>query len=599
MFLRVPVGVGRKRPAHTCDLVSDIAIYTLLHVYWLKASQAAMQDEGSASTSEAEPQPSSSHKVRGGSRGGRGHGGGRARGSGSKRAKLQDLCQMPVAGDEEDASTSDTEETKRIKVAASQWKGHRRTPTVHRNGDVESESEHCAGDPGMKESGLLHFLDQTLQHVVTDDDIGQLQRLRSQPTIKIGELCAGMATGTIASRALEMKLQELHGVTVHFEAAFYTENVLWKQTVCKTVHAHCGGGADGVETVFKARTADLAKDPKSCDLLIGALECDDISTLTTKARSVLDRGGKSGSSFMEMIDLLNSLEVAIRPRFVVLECVAALGKMRSAVQEKGTEKVSEQMKELAYVGNWKTLNSKCFGLPQSRTRAYGIFRLLASGFGAEGHALHTNQINGIWGMVARCQISQPQTLLSLLEGAGVNLKDKHVSAAKQQKKKAPAKQEPKWVKQHAAFKDRFKITEAELSDKTVALLQNAPEAIEITQRELEAATLRLAVQLRKGKLNPSCLVANLGDSLSYLRFSSSLHPCVLPSKKYIYLLNGQILTNTHCNGLYTALQGLGPAELKMCGLHQTLRETEMQELAGNAFTSNIVAAILLGVLCHW
>ena len=122
----------------------------------------------------------------------------------------------------------------------------------------------------------------------------------------------------------------------------------------------------GVEAAMMQRTADLTTNPKSCNLLVAAIECDNISSLSSTPRSVLDVGGRSGSSFMEMVAAIKAMQP--KPDFFLIECVASLGRMRSCVQERGTEVVSQKFSKLAYIDQWRTLNSKCFGIPQSRSR---------------------------------------------------------------------------------------------------------------------------------------------------------------------------------------------------------------------------------------
>ena len=61
-------------------------------------------------------------------------------------------CQMPVV-DDGDVATSETEESKRIQVATSQWE--RKTPVVQ-GSDGETESEHCICDISEKLISSYH-----------------------------------------------------------------------------------------------------------------------------------------------------------------------------------------------------------------------------------------------------------------------------------------------------------------------------------------------------------------------------------------------------------------------------------------------------------
>ena len=177
---------------------------------------------------------------------------------------------------------------------------------------------------------------------------------------------------------------------------------------------------------------------------------------------------------------------------------------------------------------------------------------------------------------------------------------------KNDKKKVENKNKPKkppvWKKQHAAFKEKWKIADSEMKTRVQKALVQQKDKLNLTEREVECAILKLALHMRKNIKNPvdqDCLVANIGDSLNYVRFNSTCHPCLLPTKKYLYIFQGHCFTNSNVTGnLYLRLQGLGPEEVEKAGLGG-LDQRQSQELAGNAFTSNIVAAIVLAILVNW
>lgn len=87
-------------------------------------------------------------------------------------------------------------------------------------------------------------------------------------------------------------------------------------------------------------------------------------------------------------------------------------------------------------------------------------------------------------------------------------------------------------------------------------------------------------------------VCNIGDSITRMRWKTT-HHCVLPRKRYLYLTEGTVFINPGKQFLF-ALQGLSPAELY--GLQHRLSCTECQDLLGNAFTSNVIAAVALAAL---
>lgn len=464
--------------------------------------------------------------------------------------------------------------------------------------------EHCEGNP-YAPSSLLKYVSHIVE-ALHPKDVDTLKAQHSERTLNIGELCAGMATGTIASKFLESKIMEIHGLPVACQTMFYSEMVAWKRALCQAVHERCGSLGVGAAAAFKERTADLIglKDVK-LDLLIGAIECDDVSQMSTTPRSILDRSGRSGSSFMEMIDFLSSCGMQQRPRFTVLECVASLDKHRSSVNEKGTTVVIDKMAELGYVGGWKTVNTRDFGIPQSRTRAYAVFVLRTQGFGDLGQQWHCKQIQRIWDFVEGCQLQKPDVLSKFLADAKFKQDDEMLpakSSKKQKDNKKSNKKTPKWVVQRKSFKAKWNIKASEMDSMPQQALKQQQQKLGLTDREVDCAMLKLALQLRdtaKHPLDINCIVGNIGDSIEYLRFSSSLHPCILPQKKFLYIYKGQCYVNKNVTGnLYLSLQGIGQEEVVKAGL-DGLDQRKSQELAGNAFTSHIVAAIVLGILVHW
>lgn len=382
------------------------------------------ESEGSSvSTSEPEAAPSRGRGRRGRGRRGGGRSGGRGGGGSSSRGHH-------VAVDRSASeATSETEETKRVRLQEVQWNCRKGDKRERELDSSDSEGEASPDAP----SNLMRYVTWIVDKLHSKD-VGCLRAHHSQHTLNIGELCAGMATGTIASKTLESKITEIHGLTVACQTVFYSEMVAWKRALCQEVHKSCGG-EHAAPALFKSRTAELKglKEPK-VDLWIGAIECDDVSPLTTTPRSILDREGRSGSSFMEMLDVLSSCGMDARPRFIMLECVAALDKMRKAVNEKGTKVATEKLAELGYAGSWNLLNTRDFGLPQSRSRTYGVFVMRSAGFGMHGQEIHIKQVQRVWDFVASCKIDKPDVLAKFLSDAKFAMLADEMSDAKKKER---------------------------------------------------------------------------------------------------------------------------------------------------------------------
>lgn len=111
--------------------------------------------------------------------------------------------------------------------------------------------------------------------------------------------------------------------------------------------------------ITKLKNDDI---PKS-DVWVGGFPCQDLSLARMGKRDGL-RGSKSGL-FYEFARLVG----AGKPRVILLENVAGL---LSSHGGKDFGIVLSTLAELGYSVGWRTLNSKHFGVPQSRQRVYVV-----------------------------------------------------------------------------------------------------------------------------------------------------------------------------------------------------------------------------------
>ncbi|CAJ1434400.1 unnamed protein product, partial [Effrenium voratum] len=285
------------------------------------------------------------------------------------------------------------------------------------------------------------------------------------------------------------------------------------------------------------KTGDLAAlaNPLQCELACKAIECDDISALSPTPRSVVDEAGRSGSSFVEFVAYLARLALDSRPKFILVECVANLAKLRKAVQEQGTVVVSEKLKSLGYQGKWQVLNSKHFGVAQNRTRAWGIFAKLSS--------CSAQKVEDAWKLISRCHV-MPEPLIIVLERCNVAK-----MAGQAVQKGAKGAKSSKWKQEHEQFREQKQIEKHELEG---LALREKLLTLKLTDREVDVSLLKLAVFNRKKPLRQQAAVV------------------------------GSV--------------GMGEEELAMVNLRDHLSVSEAQELCGNAFTGNIVIAALVAIL---
>lgn len=130
-----------------------------------------------------------------------------------------------------------------------------------------------------------------------------------------------------------------------------------------------------------------------------------------------------------------------------------------------------------------------------------------------------------------------------------------------------------------------------------SVIKEQGSSIGLTEREIDASVLALALLAKKGPLG-KMLVSPVGDSLQFMKFRSQVHPCVLPHKKMLYLSGNKAAVN-NSPFLPFLLQGLSMEELRMCGLDKDFPFKHAQDLAGNAFTANVFASVLFSILLHY
>ena len=75
--------------------------------------------------------------------------------------------------------------------------------------------------------------------------------------------------------------------------------------------------------------------------------CVDTSNLSTSPKSLTDATGKSGESFLQLVQYLDKLLFERRPLAIVLECVAGLDDKRKVdfYESRGTDQAAHALQE--------------------------------------------------------------------------------------------------------------------------------------------------------------------------------------------------------------------------------------------------------------
>lgn len=106
-----------------------------------------------------------------------------------------------------------------------------------------------------------------------------------------------------------------------------------------------------------------------CDLVTWSFPCQSIS-ITGKREGMKKGSGTSSSLGWEVIRLIrDAVERESAPKFLVMENVRALVYKNNRGE---FMKMVDALSECGYSSRWAVLNSKCFGIPQSRQRVFMI-----------------------------------------------------------------------------------------------------------------------------------------------------------------------------------------------------------------------------------
>lgn len=161
------------------------------------------------------------------------------------------------------------------------------------------------------------------------------QSPKSKPTV--GSLFAGIG-----------------GFDLGFEnAGFYTSWQVEIDPICRAVLSDRFPHAtqfDDVRTCLP-KIKSLPNDG-AVDVIIGGFPCQDVSM-----------AGKRTGLFFDAVEIIKSIE----PRFVVLENVTGLINSNDG---KDLQTVIETLAQCGYVGLWRVLDSRYFGVPQKRRRVF-------------------------------------------------------------------------------------------------------------------------------------------------------------------------------------------------------------------------------------
>ncbi len=499
---------------------------------------------------------------------------------------------------ESEEGTEDSEETQRIRAAceafgkAQDCKGRKRKGKASTSlADHSPEARYTPRyEVSPVSSGVFDYARWCLEVVLTPAERAELA---SKAPITHGSFCAGMGTEDIALCAVRTALLELGGLAVEVTATFKAESdphkldFLRRKMGTKATTQFFKDNSDLADAHPRNWAGEESPRPNSKVWTIGIV-CKDISALTTTPKSVSDPAGKSGKALAGMLQALQALRPENRPLLIVMECVRRLSDKRQVEEGggTGTEAIVRRMAELGFVGSWHIVSPQAFHLPQSRSRVYGIF-LKRDDFGTASAVKRKRDLSHAEAIIKRLQYGAPEPVKSVLSRLSLQ-PCKGRKGGKDRRGQGTL-----WQSQHKAFAHAAKLSaeECEPPEEFVSAAAGG-----LPERALKALWLKLVALGKKQSCDwkHDLIVVPRGMSITWMHPRLDIFPCVTPAEHFVIIQEGKF---HDADGFaLLAMQGVQDREVRSFAL-QNEPSKLLSDLAGNAFTANIIAVFLIaGIL---
>jgi len=495
-----------------------------------------------------------------------------------KRTQEQVTCPMEEVETEAESETPDSAERPSGRMRC---KRQRCAPSV--SSASRAPDRQLAMESSPASSGCSEYVMWIVSERLSASTLDTLCR---KSPLRLGSMCSGMATEELALAALHEALLARSLPSLPHVSVFKREsdpkkvNFLRRHLPPDTLIFPSNGSlADAMPETVEGK---FVQRPL-CDVLVCGLVCKDISGLSRTPGSI-NGAGKSGQALQGLLSALRNLSFEERPRMVNLECVSRLASSRHVEKDNipGTESVSLELRKLGYVGKWFGVKTQKFFLPQSRARVYSIHLKLAD-LAEESVPRRKADLEVASEILSRLQTSEAESLEVVLG------KLPQAPAPAPRSRGSRGRPEDKWPASHAAFVDKHGLSLEERKPPS-----DFVKAIEpwTSARGLEAMWLKVALWSRKTSKDwrHHLLILPHGHSVTFATVQSRLFPCVTPTHDHV-VLKGE---RAHRAGAYVALalQGIQDKEVRRWRLHEE-DEALLRDLAGNAFTANTIAAVLI------
>ncbi len=454
-----------------------------------------------------------------------------------------------------------------------------KTPASGFQADLKHHTQHPST------SGVMDFIEWAISTVLSSDDRRALAHKFSEP-VQVGSMCSGMGTEDIAMHAIKVGLALSGLQRFSYVSSFKAESDAKKAAFLRRRLPK--------DTPVFSCNSEVAefKCPSNptCRVLCMGIVCKSISSLSQDKKSVSDATGKSGQSFKGMCDSLKNWDFEQKPILIILECTKLLGKQRKVDQDmSGTECITEELSKHGYVGKWALACATMFYLPQSRPRVYGMFLKVSDSSLAVAKA-RQRDLDKAFKIISDARLHVPEALASVL-GRVPEVQPPRRGPAGKTSKHASSSGD-KWPKQHEAKRAQLKLPE-DLCQPPKHFLEQALKLM--PPRAADALWIKIArAHVEKGfRWDADCCIAPVRMSVRFGNIGFDVCPCVTPGENFVISQGGKL---SAASGLtFLALQGVQTKEVRFL---RALSESDslLRDLAGNAFTANVIAIFLLAGL---
>lgn len=411
---------------------------------------------------------------------------------------------------------------------------------------------------------------------------------RGKP-LRLFSMYTGWGTAEMVASAVSRVFKSLKGTgeTLQVEFAWMCESNLDKcrylaEAFKEVQHIFTDASEVASGCAWEYRSGRRLLVPMDLDGGFVGYPCVDLSSLNTGPGQFKDSSTATGKGYANMLQVVDKCG---RLAFLGVENSGNMWhKRREDHFERPIDIQDMAFRERGFLASSHRVSAHEFGPPQSRNRSWSLYlRKTSSRTGPGGLEAEVALSNTF--LSFRCEVVP---LANVLAAKG----PRRLPSEKVQKPRGEGG--AKWSRQFAELAKR--LGEEQLDFKVREVLSMD---LPLTLREIHVVALA-AYEFQARNVDvwkePVVIQVDQGFGRSWHRSDHRIAPCVIPKGKYIVTGPTWRLMDKQEKCF---LQGVGPEEISAYRMEQLLTETQLNDMAGNAFTAQICLAAFLSFLVCW